>query len=309
MGRGSLRRGSGLVLREVVARGEAVLGAEIELDRLVGRDLNAQAPDRTAGDAVGELVAARGDLRKLEAPLLVGSAHVLISGRRRAMDTLEEELEPRRLDRAIGPVHLSAQAARARCAVVDRRRVPRLAHAAATLGEPAPRCLGLFRAGAGVRKDPPELLLRRVAQVEVRVRDGEIVVQLEARRFLAERLAEGRSRGRPVPPLERGSGECGNVDVCGGGGWRRGRAAAARQRQEGEGDREADRCQNRFLKRRCASSAARWFWGPAPTVAYSLRVWIRTCRLRTSPAGPGRTPFLAGHPSRGGSTPGGGAVR
>src|SRR2546426_2872 len=264
--RGSIRRGSGLVLREVVARGEAVLGTEIELERLVGRDLNAQAPDRTARDAVGELVAARGDLRELEAPLVVGSTHELTSGRRRAMDSLEEELEPRRLDRAIGPVHLSAQAARARCAVVDRRRIPRVAHAA-TLGEPAPRCLGLFRAGAGVREDPLELLLRRVAQVEVRVRDGEMVVQLEARRFLAERLAEQRSRGCPVPSLERGSGECGNVDLCGGGGWRRGGAAAARQRQEGDGDSEAGRCQNRFLKRRCASSAARWFWGPAPTVA------------------------------------------
>src|SRR5437867_7675241 len=113
--RASIRRGSGVVLREVVARGEAVLGTEIELDRLVGRDLNAQAPDRTAGDAVGEHVAARGDLRELEAPLLIGSAHVLTSGRRRALNALEEELQPCRLDRAIGPVHLSAPAARARC--------------------------------------------------------------------------------------------------------------------------------------------------------------------------------------------------
>src|SRR3989475_12399446 len=282
---GSIRRGSGVGLREVVARGEAILGTEIELERLVGRDLNAQAPDRTAGDAVGELVTARGDLRELEAPLLVGSAHVLTSGRRRALNALEEELQPCRLDRAIGPVHLSAQAARARCAVVDRCRVPRVAHAA-TLGEPAPRRLGLFRAGAGVRKAPLDLLPPRVAQVEVRVRDREMVVQLEARRFLAERLGEERSRGRPVPSLECGSGECGNVDVRGGGGWRRGGAAAARQRQEGggEGDGEADRGHSRFLTRRCASSAARWLWGPVPAVADSLRVWIPTCRLRTAPA-------------------------
>src|SRR6266545_633159 len=308
--RGSIRRGSGVVLREVVSRGEAVLGTEIELERLVARDLNAQAPDRTAGDAVGELVAARGDLRKLEAALLVRSAHVLSSGRRRALDTLEEELQPCRLDRAIGPVHLSAQAARTRCAVVDRCRVPRVAHAA-TLGEPAPRCLGLFRAGAGVREDPLELLLRRVAQVEVRVRDREIVVQLEAPRLLAERLAEEWSRGRPVPSLERGSGECGNVNDYGRGRRRRRRGAAAARQRERESDGEAERFHSthvgpvpQFLKRRCASSAARWLWGPAPAVAYSLRVWIRTCRLRTALAVTVRSPFVSRHQSRRASTPG-----